>query len=276
KEQAEKAYGLPVLGELPKGSIDRRHAGALVVRDDPASAPAEAFRMLQTSLVLGAFPNSYPGPQAVLFSSSGRLEGKESVIANLAASFSEAGTSVVILAADSWDASLPALVSPGAGEARGAHFAAEREAPEAASATSIEGVSIMMNGHRPYVRDSQLPSHENLVASARQLGEVVLIDTPPVLLTHDAGRLSPSVDAVVLLCDLGHVTAADAGLASERLRSVGAPLRGVVLVPGKGWLERIRDSKNPRPPAHAAASGRPPLPSSPAGITDVPRPAESV
>jgi capsular polysaccharide biosynthesis protein/Mrp family chromosome partitioning ATPase len=247
REQAETVLGLPVLGEVPGVSASRGRRG-LVVLDDPVSASAEAYRMFQTTLALSS-PEGQPDghPAVVLLSSPGRLKGKEYVVANLAASFSEAGNSVTIVAADSFDPSLPALVRRSQrGSARrdektaGPAAGASTPVASTASATVIDGVSLLMNGLRPTIGNGQAQKHAELVSAGRSLADVVLIDTPPVLLAHDAGRLSPVADSVVLMCEIGGVKAAEARLAVDRLRRVGAPLTGVVLVGRDGPAAEAR------------------------------------
>jgi Mrp family chromosome partitioning ATPase len=260
RAQAEKIFELPVLGELPRLTRSRRRRG-LVVLDDPVSAASESFRMLQTTLALSGRGNDRP--KTILLSSPARLEGKELLVANLAASFSEAGSSVALIAADSFDLSLPRLVR---GSIRGTSTRDERArfgtGPETAdrgataTRTVIEGVSLLMNGVRPEIGNGQAQQHVDLVAAARRLADVVLIDVPPVLLTHDAGRFSPLVDSVVLMCELGRVTSGEARLAVEALRRVGAPLQGVVLVPKQGVAAKVRRTISDTARVHAKGSAR--------------------
>ena len=260
RAQAEKIFELPVLGELPRLTRSRRRRG-LVVLDDPVSAASESFRMLQTALALSGRGNDRP--KTILLSSPARLEGKELLVANLAASFSEAGSSVALIAADSFDPSLPRLVR---GSIRGTSTRDERArfgtGPETAdrgataTRTVIEGVSLLMNGVRPEIGNGQAQQHVDLVATARRLADVVLVDVPPVLLTHDAGRFSPLVDSVVLMCELGRVTSREARLAVEALRRVGAPLQGVVLVPKEGVAAKVRRTISDTARVHAKGSAR--------------------
>jgi len=258
REQAERVFELPVLGELPKITRTRKSRG-LVVIHDPVSAASESFRMLQTALSLSGRGNNRP--ETILLSSPSRIEGKELLVANLAASFSEAGNSVALIAADSFDLSLPKLVR---GPVRGTSARDERvrfgpageTQDHAVSRTVIEGVSLLMDGVRPEMGNGQAQQHADLVAAARHLADVVLIDVPPVLLTHDAGRLSPLVDSVVLICELGRVTASEASLAVEALRRVGAPLQGVVLVPKGGIAAKMRRKIFGNAGVHARGSAR--------------------
>jgi Mrp family chromosome partitioning ATPase len=259
REQAERVFELPVIGVIPKMSRSQSKRG-LVVTDDPVSAAAESFRMIQTALALSGRGNSRP--ETILLTSPSRLEGKEVVVANLAASFSEAGSSVVLVAADSFDLSLPALVGGSIASSRlkrGRSTTGGETSDPAAAATRtvIQGVSLLMNGVRPEIGNGQAQRHIDMVATARRLADVVLIDTPPVLITHDAGRLSPLVDSVVLMCELGGVTAREARLAVDALRRVGAPLQGVILVPKAHIATRLLGKSPPSAGGHArrAAAG---------------------
>ena len=73
REQAEKVFELPVLGELPKITRTRRSRG-LVVLHDPVSAASESFRMLQTTLALSGRGNGRP--ETILLSTPTAPRGK--------------------------------------------------------------------------------------------------------------------------------------------------------------------------------------------------------
>ena len=249
REQAERAFGVPVLAQLPR--VERTRDNRLVLVERPLSGAAEAFRMLQTVLALARPPARHLSrSRVILFSSPCEVENKDVILANLAASFSEAGDSVALLAMDAFDPSLATLVSrpnprgrrrasregDGTIDRRPAHRGGEA----APMATVIEGVSLLLNGVTPSIGSGRAQRHMELVEQGRRVSDVVLVDTPPVLLAHDAGQLSAGVDAVVLLCPLGQVSNKDAALASEALRRVGAPLAGVVLLERVGLFSRIR------------------------------------
>lgn len=237
REQAEEFFGLPVLGEIPRLPLGGRTRG-LVVAEAPSSGIAESIRMLQTVLALSSPAGASRGrPRAILISCPLRVESKATLIANLAASFSEEGNSVALVLVDPFDVSLLALIG---GSTRGTQSGGLRHvdvttAPELvsssiASPTAIEGVSLLMNGLRPAEGKVHTQGHADLVEAGRGLADVVLVDAPPALAGHEAGRLSAAVDSVVLLCEIGRVTARDAALTVDGLRRVGAPLHGVVLV----------------------------------------------
>jgi Mrp family chromosome partitioning ATPase len=250
REQAEKTFGLPVLAEIPPARRGGRSPD-LVVLDDPLSAGAESYRMLQTVLALAPAQDGGGRGGAILLSSPGPFEGKDVVAANLAASFSEAGSSVALVSVDSSDCSLPALLGGSAQGPQG-QDASGREPAMTPWTTSIEGVSLLTNGLRPGV--GQARHHADMVATGRGRADIVIVDTPPVLATPDASRMSASVDSVVLLCEVGTVRPREATLAVEGLRRVGAPLQGVVLVAPA--VRSIRFLRVSRPTPSAPALGQ--------------------
>jgi Mrp family chromosome partitioning ATPase len=238
REAAERAFDLPVLAEIPRAHGTRR--SRLAVVELPESAAAEGYRMLGTALALSSPTGAR---QAILFTSPTRLEGKEVLLANLAAAYSELGSSVALVAADAFDLSLPVLVAdftPSATSSLlkaappGATGSSDPSRPDGMR-TKIDGVSLLLDSTRPEMGNGHVQRHLALVSAGRRMADVVLIDAPPVLSTHDASHLSTVVDSVVLACEIGTVSTRVAALAADGLRRVGAPLLGVVLV-GRGAL----------------------------------------
>ncbi|HEX4865446.1 MAG TPA: hypothetical protein VFV02_15355 [Acidimicrobiales bacterium] len=251
REQAERIFGLPILGEIPRPPRDSKRRG-LVVAEDPSSRAAESIRMLRTVLALSRPAGPRKGglgngrSRAILISSPTRLVGKGELIANLAASFSEAGNSVALVAVDPFDVSIAGLLggTTGAPMSNGDQAAApslpsDVNGVHLASPTGVEGVSLLMNGQGAGTGKVYGQGHGYLVTEARRSSDLILVDAPPTLAAHEAGRLSAVVDSVVLLCEMGRVTARDAALTVDVLRRVGAPLHGIVLVARDGWTRRL-------------------------------------
>ncbi len=219
RAQAEAAFGLPVLAKLPRPSRKGGPAGVVVV-DRPASPAAESYRVLQTLMLAGDRGEmGRPGGHVLLVASPLGFDGEGAVVANLAASFRDAGSTVVVLAANAYGrAELPGLLGldqpPGPGDI--------------ARSTAIEGVRLATADRRGGSRVS--PRTSELMAQVRNLADVVLVQAAPVLLAHDAAQLASQADAVVLLCSEGGIKAEAARLATATLRQAGAPLVGVSLV----------------------------------------------
>jgi Mrp family chromosome partitioning ATPase len=68
-----------------------------------------------------------------------------------------------------------------------------------------------------------------LLAEGRRRNDVVLLDTPPILVASDAAPLIPETDAVLLVACAGTTTVEVAKRVTDTLRRLGAPLIGVAL-----------------------------------------------
>ena len=70
----------------------------------------------------------------------------------------------------------------------------------------------------------------DLVTQARELADIVLIDSAPMLLANDAMDLMPYVDTVLVVSYAGRATSEQAQRASELLARTRAPVIGLALV----------------------------------------------
>jgi capsular exopolysaccharide synthesis family protein len=97
--------------------------------------------------------------------------------------------------------------------------------------TSFPNVEVVVSGKAPSSASELLSSDRMRTAldEARGRADVILLDTPPVLVASDATYLLPEVDAVLLVARAAHTEADLAERASELLHRMGAPVRGVVL-----------------------------------------------
>lgn len=219
-------------------------------------------------------------PQVLLVTSAAPSEGKTATVANLAASFAEAGRSVLVLSCDFRRPSIHQYL--GVDQARGLTevLNAGPDAPTLAQVvkdTPIPGVRIATNGSPLDNFGEVTAAGRKMVADARRLADIVLIDTAPLLVAHEATELIPAADSVVVLCRSGHTTKEDASRARDLLTRLGASVAGVVLVGapeaetsfstyyyappagqrrrGTGWLTRRSPSRQPAPQGASDAHG---------------------
>ena len=175
-----------------------------------------------------------PGePQVVLVTSAAPSEGKTSTVANLAAGFAEAGRSVLVLSCDFRRPSIHEYL--GVRQAWGLTEVLDGgpQAPALADVVKdsiIPGVRIASNGAPLDNFGEVAAAGRALVAEARKLADIVIIDTAPLLVAHEATELIPAADTVVVVCRSGQTTREDAGRARELLTRLGASVAGVVLI----------------------------------------------
>ena len=116
KEDAEEAFGVPVLSEIPPFS-GRHDENELHAVTQPAAPAVEAYRALRTMLQVaamddeavtsgttvkaaGAAHHRDHDAKVVLIASPGASEGKTTTVANLAVLLAEVGKSVLVVSAD--------------------------------------------------------------------------------------------------------------------------------------------------------------------------------
>jgi Mrp family chromosome partitioning ATPase/capsular polysaccharide biosynthesis protein len=96
-EVSARLGGLPLLGRLPRPPKRLRRSDKLVMLEEPASAQAEAFRMLRANLDSITLER---GVRTIMITSALEREGKSTTVANLAVAFARAGKRVVLVDLD--------------------------------------------------------------------------------------------------------------------------------------------------------------------------------
>jgi polysaccharide biosynthesis transport protein len=211
---------------------------SLVSLLDPASAPAEAYRHLRTSV---QFSRVDQVMHTVLVTSAAASDGKSTTASNLAITMAQSHRRTLLIDADlrrpAQHTMFGVSESPGIAEVlQGASRPADAldawiEAfrsphhPElyvlpAGALTGDIGTSAELLGS-PRMRD--------LLAYFRERFDVVVIDTPPVLVATDAVLLATQADATFVVVRAGQTKEGDLEHAYEMLLDVGAHIGGVVL-----------------------------------------------
>jgi capsular exopolysaccharide synthesis family protein len=194
-------------------------------------------------------PSEQSDGRVILVTSGGPQEGRSSVVANLAAAFSQVGRRVLILSCDFRHPSLHEMfgVQNGTGlsDVLRRRWNGQPILREHVRQTKLPGVSLVPSGSIPPRPSSLLttPTMRNVLAEARREANVVLLDTPPMLLASDAAHLVEEVDTVLVVARAGKTTAEQAERVRDLLGRLGAPAAGVALneardlpLPSRRWL----------------------------------------
>ena len=249
RDEVKKVFKLPVLAEVPR--IGKNSRGQIMVSQEPLSPYADAYRGVRAALLHapGAHVRGAVAPsdgtvaatetrategaaRVVMVTSSHAGEGKTTSIANLAASFAETGLRVLVLDADlrSPDAHLLLDVPEGAGISDYLSSPTTTSLDRLARPSTVPGVRMVTAGtslDRPETMSSRLGM---VIAEARELADVVLVDTAPVLEASDTFDILPLVDSVVLVVRSGRLTEVDATRTAELLRRFQVTVAGIILV----------------------------------------------
>ncbi len=228
-QQLEQATGITVMGQVPRLPTSKRQDALQYLREKPVSAAAEAIRNLRTSVMLS---NVDRPPQVIMLTSSIPGEGKTTMALALMQSFASLNKRTLLIEGDlrrlvfseyfSASDYSQGLVSVLAGETKLAD--ATRHIDEI-------GTDILL-GEKFEANVADLFSSERfaqLISEARAKYDVIVIDTPPVLVVPEARTIAGQADALLFAV---HWDSTDQSQVAEGLRmleSVDQRPTGLVL-----------------------------------------------
>ena len=257
KEEVEHEFHLPVLAEVPVMSRKQRKQVALET-DGVREPIGDAFRFLTAALSLSTAvrmsenmdnegrslesrrPNTdQEPPKVILVTSSAPSEGKTTVVVNLAAAFAELGQKVIVFSCDFQRPQAHTILDVENDTGLVNALTEESHGPLLngyIKDTSVKNVRLVPSGPNTKNSGELLSSREMeaAIAEARELADVVLIDTAPLLAAGEATLLFSKVDGVLVVSRAGRTTPDAAGRARDLLMRLDAPMLGVVLNAAEG------------------------------------------
>jgi polysaccharide biosynthesis transport protein len=230
KEIAEEFGGATVLTAVPMVTSWKKRDKPLVVSlARPMSPAAEAYRSLRTSL---QFARQERDLHTILVTSPAAAEGKTSTLSNLGAMFAQAGQRVLLVSCDLRKPRLGQFF--GIDEKPGLTTAILGEQPVEELVQAVPGddnLWLLGSGELPPNPAELLNGRriQEVFAALREVFDLVLIDSPPVLPVTDAVVLAKDADATLLIVAAGQTSRGDLQRAAEKLAQVNAPVVGLVL-----------------------------------------------
>jgi len=214
-----------------------------VVADSaPLSSAAEAFRLLYSGLLFGWGE----GQRTILVTSAAPQEGKTVIAANLAVTFAREGVRVLLVDCDLRRPRLHRVFgvapAPGLIELLKADRATLADSPGGPlrRPTKIAGLWLLPCGALPRRTSEVLQPHQlrRLLDDLSGHFDVIILDTPPVLVSADAALLAPLADGAILVVRAGQTNRSSAERACQYLIAAGAHFLGAVLNDPAGELAR--------------------------------------
>lgn len=225
-DDAADAARCPVLGRIPLASEDE--GGDLPVLRHPEGMAGESFRDLRTNL---RFVGQEGPPHVVVVTSSIQGEGKSVVAANLALAGAAADRSVVLVDADLRRPAIGRMFRHEDAAGLSTVLAGEHTIDETLNTVAGTGLDLLLSGVSP-PNPSELVGTtrmEEVIAHLAAQYDLVVIDSPPVLVVPDVLEYVGVADTTLLVLELERATRREVRDSVERLQRAGARVPGVVV-----------------------------------------------
>ncbi len=200
----------------------------LITLSRPQSPAAEAYRTLRANLHFAALDAPF---KSLVVTSPSSQEDKTTAAANLGVVLAQAEKRVILVDADLRQPRLHTLF--GLDNAAGlldALNAAQLE--QILQPTGVDGLSVLSSGKLPVVPSDALSSSRmtRLIQQLETLADMVIFDTPPVLVVSDAALLASQAGGALLVIEAGKTRREQAQAAKDALERARARLLGAVML----------------------------------------------
>ena len=227
------SLNLTVLGAVSRMG-GRNYRDKLITSLNPFSPVSESYRVLRTNLQFMTFDASI---KSIMLTSPNPGEGKSVTAANLAVIVAQADLKTIIVDADLRRPTLHKIF-----EVRNLEGLTDLlRMPNAnlenyIKDTGIENLQVITGGPLPPNPAEMLSSQRmvELIKRLKDIADVIIFDSPPVLAVTDAAVLSSRVDGVILVTHAKRTRRGAIKQSIQRLEHVGANILGCVLnqIPG--------------------------------------------
>ncbi len=195
---------------------------------NPKSPVAEAFRIIRTNLNIMEMDKQ---TRTILITSPGPSEGKSSTVANLGTVLAQSGVKVIIVDCDLRRSEQHHIFGLANQIGLSNVLVDGLDVMQVLQETSVPNLRVIPSGPIPSHPAELLGSQQTkqLLQQLIELADVVLVDSPPILMVADAQILSGMVDGVVLVVKSGRTKVDAVKQAKERIEKANARIIGTVL-----------------------------------------------
>jgi len=225
-EALQQATSAPLLGAIPYDGQAR--SDPLIVGSAAQSARAEAMRKLRTNL---RFVDAQQPARVIAVTSAVQAEGKSTLACNLAITLAEAGWQVLLVDADLRRPRVATYLGLKSGAGLTDVLIGEVAVEDVLQPWGDKSLLVLPGGSVPPNPSELLGSKAmaDLLLSLRELTDIVIIDTPPLLAFTDGVVVAVQADGALLVARQGKTPSAQTAAAAQALHAVAARVLGCVL-----------------------------------------------
>lgn len=200
----------------------------LITQLNPFSPISEQYRTVRTNLDFASVDEEL---HSILVTSSGPSEGKSLTAANLAVAFAQQEKKVLLIDADLRKPTVHYTFQVNNLKGLSGLLVSDQPIEDVITKTDIENLDLITSGPLPPNPSELLGSKrmKTILSELKELYDVILFDTPPVLAVTDAQVLTNIVDGTILVIRSKQTEREGAMKAKELLAQSHAKLLGVVL-----------------------------------------------
>ncbi len=220
-DDVEQALGAPVLGVIPQNV-------GILMREGADSPHAESYRVLRTNVL---FSRKEQGFRTMTVVSGGAGEGKSTTIFNLATTFAQQGSRVLLVDSDLRRPSLHKILGVANNLGLTNYLLKQNTVDEVIQTTPVPSLDFLPSGKLPSSSIGILNSVQMraFIEEAKSRYDFVFFDSPPIMGVSDASILASEVDMAILVVQYRKYPQQMTLRAKQMVEKVGGRLLGVVL-----------------------------------------------
>jgi protein-tyrosine kinase len=200
----------------------------LITHSNPKSPVSEAYRVLRTNIQYSSFDKPL---KTIVITSSGPGEGKTTTVINLAITFAQMGSRVLLIDADMRKPRIHKVFEINNRTGLTNLLATHGDYKAFMNKCPVTNLDVLTCGVIPPNPSELLTSNamKQFMEKVKNDYDIVFLDSPPVGTVTDAAILSAIVDGTILVAASGTLEISDLIRAKELLGNVKANIIGVVL-----------------------------------------------
>jgi len=229
-DDVTRVTGLSTLGAIARLKDAAGTQRQLIAWVQTKAPETEAYRTLRTNIQFSSVDKPV---RTLLVTSSGPGEGKSTTAANLAVVMAQTGQKVILV---DTDLRRPVVhktfgVPNNVGITTALLAGQDVDLAAYVQPTEIENLTVLTSGPIPPNPSELLGSHRmaHVIEQLSQVADLVIFDTPPVLVVTDASVLGRQVDGVLLVADAGGTREQALVQTVGELRKTGVNILGIAL-----------------------------------------------